>query len=1011
VFRFRLLVLLALLAPGCLGAAQATLSIDYPAQDSLFPPDFAAPTFLFRDPSPANSWIVQVTFANHALNARGNVEVSARGDHLQIGEIDPRCVSDSNQPPTLTQRQAESRTWIPDPRTWETIKRGSANSAAIVTIRGIAAGATVSRGSITIHTSRDPVGAPIFYRDVPLMPSASENGVIKPLASSAVPLIAWRLRNVSETGSRILMQDLHSCANCHSFSRDGKTLGMDLDGPQNDKGLYTLVPVKQNMSIRNQDVLSWTSLSSSDGGPLREGFMSQVSPDGSYVVTTIKTPGSPNNQIYYVANFTDYRFLQVFYPTRGILAWYDRVTRKLLPLPGADDPRYVQASAVWSPDGKYLVFARAIARDPYPPGKPLATYANDPQETPIQYDLFRIPFNEGKGGRAEPIAGASQNGMSNSFPKVSPDGHWIVFVQAHNGQLMRPDGKLYIVPSGGGPARLMRCNTDLMNSWHSFSPNGRWMVFSSKSRSPYTQMFLTHIDEQGNDSPAILIENSTAANRAVNIPEFVNIPPAGISRIDTPAADFFRQYDLAANLAREHKYDAAIPEWTKAVAMSPDDARAHNNYGFSLARVGRVAEAITEYRRALDLKPAYPDARNNLAVTLISTGKSEEAIPQLRAALEANPEHAEAHNNLGRVLAYKGLDDEAVREFRTALRLNPAYPEAHNNLAVALTAKRAIDEAIENYRAALDADPDYADAHNNLGSALAQKDLLDEAIPHFQRAVDLRPDHAGAEANLGRALFVRRHFEDAISHLERAMALGNESAELQDLDGAALTNLGRTGDAIRHFERAAELQPDDVDSHTQLGRLLTTQGGYDRAIPHLQKAVALSPPSAALLRDLGYALMRHGQIEEAASNLEKAAGLDPGMGEVRLYWGMALMMQNRPSGAVNQWREALRINPRNVAALNETAWVLSTAVDDSLRNGAEAIRLASLAVDLTHNSEPSTLSTLATAYAEAGRFEDAIETQTRAADLANQTGKTQLIESYRARLLQFQAHRPLRARQ
>jgi len=64
----------------------------------------------------------------------------------------------------------------------------------------------------------------------------------------------------------------------------------------------------------------------------------------------------------------------------------------------------------------------------------------------------------------------------------------------------------------------MSCNTSLMNSWHSFSPNGRWLVFSSKSRSPYTQMFLTHIDADGRDTPPILIENSTASNRAVNIP-------------------------------------------------------------------------------------------------------------------------------------------------------------------------------------------------------------------------------------------------------------------------------------------------------------------------------------------------------------------------------------------------------------------------------------------------------------------------------------------------------------
>jgi len=96
---------------------------------------------------------------------------------------------------------------------------------------------------------------------------------------------------------------------------------------------------------------------------------------------------------------------------------------------------------------------------------------------------------------------------------------------------------LYIIPAQGGVARRLRANTRLMNSWHSFSPNGRWLVFSSKARSPYTQMYLTHIDENGNDSPAILIDNATAANRAVNIPEFVNIPGDGIEDIQVHVAD------------------------------------------------------------------------------------------------------------------------------------------------------------------------------------------------------------------------------------------------------------------------------------------------------------------------------------------------------------------------------------------------------------------------------------------------------------------------------------------
>jgi hypothetical protein len=87
------------------------------------------------------------------------------------------------------------------------------------------------------------MGAPIFYRDVPLMPSEVEKGVIKPLAAQAVPLVAWRVRNEGEARSPAVMQNLPVCANCHSFSSDGKTMGMDLDGLQGNQGMDILAPV------------------------------------------------------------------------------------------------------------------------------------------------------------------------------------------------------------------------------------------------------------------------------------------------------------------------------------------------------------------------------------------------------------------------------------------------------------------------------------------------------------------------------------------------------------------------------------------------------------------------------------------------------------------------------------------------------------------------------------------------------------------------------------------------
>jgi hypothetical protein len=360
--------------------------------------------------------------------------------------------------------------------------------------------------------------------------------------------------------------------------------------------------------VARENVIQWRTGNGRLQGNIRAGFMSQVSPDGQFVATTInpeeldgpRTRAPRSN--YYVTNYRDYRFLQVFFPTRGILAWYSRATGILQPLPGANDPRFVQMTAVWSPDGQYLVFARAEAQEPNPEGAPPALAANDPNERQVRYDLYRIPFNAGRGGKAEPLAGASGNGMSNTFPKVSPDGKWIVYVQCRNGQLMRPDSQLYIVPAAGGAARRMRSNTPLMNSWHSFSPNGRWLVFSSKSRSPYTQMYLTHIDEDGNDSPAILIENATAANRAVNIPEFVNVAPDGLRTLGGPALDYYKLFNRALFLQKHGRLAESAEEWQRAIDANPDDPMARDNFGLALLLAGRREEAAEQMEKARELR-------------------------------------------------------------------------------------------------------------------------------------------------------------------------------------------------------------------------------------------------------------------------------------------------------------------------------------------------------------------------------------------------------------------------
>src|ERR1017187_1065375 len=306
------------------GTKLAAISVDYPEQGSIFPPEISRPTFLWRDASiGASTWTIDVVFRDGSTG----IHAKSEGERLRIGEIDPSCVSASNELPKLTPQQAAAHTWIPDTATWEAIKLHSKEHPATVTISGFLGGhldQPVSRGMVTIETSKDPVGAPIFYRDVPLIPSKTQKGVIQPLAKQDLPLLAWRLRNIAEPNSRLLLTGMHTCANCHSFSADGKTLGMDLDGPSNDKGLYALTSVKPQMTCRNQDVISWSAIKDRNAAPSRISFTSQVSPDGRYVVTMLRDKKAELPSSYFVVNFTDYRFLQVFYPTRGILAWYDR---------------------------------------------------------------------------------------------------------------------------------------------------------------------------------------------------------------------------------------------------------------------------------------------------------------------------------------------------------------------------------------------------------------------------------------------------------------------------------------------------------------------------------------------------------------------------------------------------------------------------------------------------------------------------------------------------------------
>ena len=657
-------------------------TIENPLNGTVFPPEIVPPVFSWSDSlSKSDVWVVRVACP---------------------GVREPM------------QFVCDTTSWTPPNHAWERIKRLSMDGESVVAVLGLnrrRPGTLLSRAEVAFSVSRDEVGAPIFYRDVnlPFIDAVKDPSAIR-----------WRFGSVdSPEGPRVVLEKLPVCGNCHSFSGKAEFLAMDVDYAS-DKGSYIITRTAGDMSLATGDVITWNDFDGKKDVNLplfhRDistfGLLSQISPDGRFVVSTVR------DQSVFV-DTPDLCFSQLFFPVKGILAFYSRSDRTFKPLPGVDDPAFVQSNPAWSPDGKTVVFARSKAhplRRRGASGKVLLTREECEEflvgRRPFRFDLYRIPFNYGRGGKPEPLKGASNNGMSNYFAKFSPDGKWIVFCRARNYMLLQPDSRLFIIPSGGGEARELSCNTRRMNSWHSWSPNGKWLVFSSKANSPYTRLFLTHIDENGNSSPPVLLDRFTAKNRAANIPEFVNTRTA-IRRIRPDFVDDYSWVRKAELSALYGDFDDAFASFQRALELNPDNYWAHMGLGLLLEDGNRPDEAAVHYQKACSLEPRNAVINRQLGILLYKAKRYRESAFYLSEALRYYDEDSPAKNFdpgqvgyfLGCALIENGEVGQANGEFVKIVRREPRNANYLYFLAVSSALLGRTEEMLKAYNAAVSLDP------------------------------------------------------------------------------------------------------------------------------------------------------------------------------------------------------------------------------------------------------------------------------------------------------------------
>jgi tetratricopeptide (TPR) repeat protein len=378
-------------------------------------------------------------------------------------------------------------------------------------------------------------------------------------------------------------------------------------------------------------------------------------------------------------------------------------------------------------------------------------------------------------------------------------------------------------------------------------------------------------------------------------------------------------------------------------------------------------DTLAKNRRAW---PAY----NNLGM---ATKNQVEELNCYLTALRLNPNYVDAHNNLGVVLYQQGKTEEAIFHFREALRLHPGSASAHNNLGGVLMNQGKTDEALMHLRQALELNPNYVDAHNNLGMAFARQGRLAEAVKCFETSLRLNPGQPDAHYNLGNVAFAQGGVSDAVTHYRATLHAKPDSIEAHHNLGIALATLGRTQEAVAEFAAALKLKPDFGPTQYQLAEVLLKQG---------QRAEAVRWFGAAVQSQPGYAEAHH-----------------------RL--GLVLAEELKAGEAIQHLREAVRLKPNWVEALNPLAWMLATQTDSKLRDGAEAVRLATQANQLTGGTNANVLDTLAAAHAEAGQYAEAHRTAQKAIELVRAAGITNSVAQIEARLHLYEASQPFRGNQ
>jgi tetratricopeptide (TPR) repeat protein len=272
------------------------------------------------------------------------------------------------------------------------------------------------------------------------------------------------------------------------------------------------------------------------------------------------------------------------------------------------------------------------------------------------------------------------------------------------------------------------------------------------------------------------------------------------------------------------------------------------------------------------------------------------------------------------------------------------------------------------------------------------------------------PDVSEVRFEYGRLLTQSGRNAEALHEFSEATRLQPAYAEAQQALGCRLVSMNRAQIAAKPLLRATDLDPSLIPARLCLAQIRMQQNRFEDAIQLYRTVLEEGPSNSLALIGLGHVAMLRHELVEAVRNYRAALTLDSDLPSASQNLALALSHLGQYGESLQTLEHGVAASPADLLLRIELAWLLATAPEASLRNGSRALSIAH-AVEATENQPTiKTLDAIAAAYAELGRFEEAVLAAQAGLTLARAQNNSQQTAAITTRLSQYKNRRPFHQR-